>query len=204
MTVGGPTDAKPGKEEPPRIFVPTVRMPTALEARHAAAVVALHHFNSHLSMIMLLPHEYRDIWRALDEELRSKKQAEKAVVEALPPPVETKLEKKERPLPLVVLTDEARRLIDGAVKQPAGAAGEMAEESAGVPEGAEFDALADALVAQGFERDSAQFRKLYCGLLRAIYRHRVALSQRARGAPPCALRSRNSYCNSHAGALGCI
>src|SRR4051794_38461967 len=44
----------------------------------------------------------------------------------------------------------------GPVKQPAGEGVEN-EEDVGVPEGVEYDALANALVEQGFEREDAEW-----------------------------------------------
>ncbi|KAI8061084.1 P-loop containing nucleoside triphosphate hydrolase protein [Gongronella butleri] len=46
---------------------PEISLPTAIEARHAAATYALHRVNSHVPMYRILPPQYRDYWRQFDE-----------------------------------------------------------------------------------------------------------------------------------------
>ncbi|CAO3615276.1 unnamed protein product [Cunninghamella blakesleeana] len=45
---------------------PDLYLPTAAEAKHAAATFALHRVNSHTNMHLVLPPQFRELWRQFE------------------------------------------------------------------------------------------------------------------------------------------
>ena len=54
----------------------TPQGPDQLFARHCAAVIALHHLNSHLQLYRVMAPEFRPIWEACDAEAKELKALE--------------------------------------------------------------------------------------------------------------------------------
>ncbi|KAL6077824.1 ATP-dependent RNA helicase [Balamuthia mandrillaris] len=93
--------------------------PSAILARHTAAVVALHGQCGSLQLHQLLPPQFRELWHRLGEQAKVRKQAEE-VKEARREERKNKEEKREKwleRLPQVFMSPTARQLVENVLKQ---------------------------------------------------------------------------------------
>jgi hypothetical protein len=87
--------------------------PTAVEARHVAAVCALEHECGNLSLEHVLPPEYRELWKRCGERSKQERTHQEAVQErkAKEKEIQQRIERKMRDLPQLHMNENARDMV---------------------------------------------------------------------------------------------